>query len=261
MLAPKLLRITHPSRVLGHDGDVVSAALLEGERRLVNQHALELLRWRSIARAHPDLKGERLPRPAVQEEGGEAVREEGREAGRRKGGREHTRRGGSSGGSQPMRRVLDVVAFDFAPSYNFQLDGFEFDAELRATQRAVRFAPALRRAAEEAAHATFGGAAYLAAHLRRDGYEHYCSSSTGGLAHYSRVRFGVNVTAEACFPSVVQVTPPCTAPCTARTSRRELPAGGRLTPHKRRQHHQHRHRHPSPSTARPCRLRPRSTRR
>ena len=44
----------------------------------------------------------------------------------------------------------------------------------------------------------------MAAHLRRDGYEQYCSSSSG-LAHYRGVRFGVRVTPEACFPSVERV--------------------------------------------------------
>ena len=32
----------------------------------------------------------------------------------------------------------DTLVFDFAPSYNFHLDGCAFDAELRVTHRAVR---------------------------------------------------------------------------------------------------------------------------
>ena len=128
-----------------------------------------MLKWRSIGGNHPDLRGEPVQRAAV-------------------------------GG----RRLPDTLVFDFAPSYNCT-ERFQFDAELLAIQRATRFAPEIRSRAEAAASRLFGSTPFLAAHLRRDGYEHYCSSATSGLAHYSRRRFGVHVSAEACFPSVEQV--------------------------------------------------------
>jgi len=100
--------------------------------------------------------------------------------------------------------VPDVLALDFAPAYNFRLDDFEFDGELQAVQRAVRFTPRLHALATDAARTTFGHEPYLAAHLRRDGYDAYCAGA-GGLGHYGRVRYGVPVTPEACFPSIAQV--------------------------------------------------------
>lgn len=80
-----------------------------------------------------------------------------------------------------------------------------FDPELRRLHRHVRFAPSLRAAAAAAAGQLFGGAGapYVAVHLRRDGYEHYCAGR--GLAHYGGRRFGVAVTRPMCFPSVGEV--------------------------------------------------------
>ena len=101
------------------------------------------------------------------------------------------------------RGTPDALVLDFAPSYNFNLDCFEFDAELQAAQRAVSFAPRLHRLAEEAKRLTVGHQRYLALHLRRDGYELYCAGT--GLRHYGGRRFNVDVTRRMCFPSVADV--------------------------------------------------------
>lgn len=131
----------------------------------LQRHALELDEWSKIAREHPGLRGEPL---------------------------------GSR--SQQRSRLPDALVLDFAPSYNFNLDCFEFDPELRAVQRAVPFAATLRQLAREARRQLFADEPYLAAHLRRDGYEHYCAGP--GLRHYGGRRFGVRVTEQMCFPSV-----------------------------------------------------------
>ncbi|KAL1523344.1 hypothetical protein AB1Y20_018289 [Prymnesium parvum] len=142
----------------------------EKERSLVGRHSAELAQWRPIAGRHPELKGEPLLDPALLRAG-----------------------------------VPDVLALDFAPSYNFHVDRFAFDKELRVVHRYTRFTPRLQQGAEEAARLTFGGAPYLAVHLRRDGYERYCHGASSGLSHYKWRRFGVHVSAEACFPSVSSV--------------------------------------------------------
>lgn len=103
--------------------------------------------------------------------------------------------GSDSGGSQPFG---DTLAFDYAPSYGVHVDGMQFDAELREAMRAtsfldkhkVRFPPpyhtfalppethcgcAIKQdTAVEIATMLFGHAPFLAAHLRRDDYEHFC---------------------------------------------------------------------------------------
>ena len=105
--------------------------------------------------------------------------------------------------------VPDVLALDFAPSYNFNLDCFNSDDELVAAQRAARFAPHLHDLANQAAEEMFGAGAggesgrFLAAHLRRDGYESYCAGS--GLDYFGRRRYGVRVTPAMCYPSVGRV--------------------------------------------------------
>ena len=139
----------------------------EGQAELTTRHASELLEWRWLARDYGDLRGEPL-----------------------------------LGRAERQRGLPDALALDFAPSHNFQLDQFEFDSELRSTMRAVRFSTQLHLRAKEAALATFGSEPYLAAHFRRDGYEHYCAGS--GLSHYGRLRYGVQVSPEMCFPSVKQ---------------------------------------------------------
>lgn len=57
--------------------------------------------------------------------------------------------------------------------------------------------------AVQAAKTTFGAAPYVAVHVRRDGYEHYCNSTITDQA--SARRFGMRVAPEACFPSVSQI--------------------------------------------------------
>ena len=88
-------------------------------------------------------------------------------------------------------------------SFNFRVDCFAFDPELQAAQRAASFAPALHQLARRAQHALFGRGRFLAAHLRRDGYESYCAGS--GLRYYGEKRYGVQVDPEMCFPSIAQV--------------------------------------------------------
>ena len=79
----------------------------------------------------------------------------------------------------------------------------DFDPALRQLHRHLRFATPLRAAAAAAAARLFGGDPYVALHLRRDGYEHYCAGS--GLRHYGGMRYGVRVRREMCYPSVVDV--------------------------------------------------------
>ena len=67
--------------------------------------------------------------------------------------------------------VADALAFDYAPSFNFQTDCFVFDAELRAVQRGAPYAPHVLQLARRAQRTTFGDEPYLAVHMRRDGYE------------------------------------------------------------------------------------------
>ena len=149
----------------GGGGGSVAARRAAEEEELNTRHLGELLQWGEIADAHPELAGEPLD-------------------------------GATEG-------LPDVVAFDFAPSYSFRLERFDFDAELRGVQRALRFAPALERAADAAAAVLFGGERYVAAHLRRDGYEGYCAGS--GLGYYGGRRYGFAVAPEMCFPSVAAV--------------------------------------------------------
>jgi hypothetical protein len=105
--------------------------------------------------------------------------------------------------ASPTHEAPDALVLDFAPAYNFNLDCFAFDAELEAIQRAVVFRPALHALALAAREEMLPGSErYLAIHLRRDGYEHYCAG--GGLARYGRRRFGVAITPSMCFPSITQ---------------------------------------------------------
>ena len=141
----------------------------KAELTLVSKHAAGISQWAQIALSHPELRGEA---------------------------------GGAAGGrvDGPPRPVPDALTLDFAPSYNFRWDAFEFDAELRASMRAADFSPRLRALARRAARALFGRSPYLGAHLRRDGYEHYCAGS--GLEFFGGRRYGVQVSTEMCFPSV-----------------------------------------------------------
>ena len=136
--------------------------------RTLTRHRTELTQWASLARQHPQLRGQPL-----------------------------------LGGLSLPHTVPDALVFDYAPSYGFNLDCFEFDPELAAVQRAAPFSPTLLGLASDARHAMFGDEPYLAVHLRRDGYEHYCAGS--GLRMYGGIRFGVTVTEEMCYPSIATV--------------------------------------------------------
>lgn len=111
------------------------SALLVAEKALINRHAAEILSSSSIARNFPQLEGnarletERCRRISSQRtvtslspSGEPLLQHWDRELG-----------------------LLDVIALDFAPSYNFNVDSFAFDHELRAIQRAVRFTPSLHQ--------------------------------------------------------------------------------------------------------------------
>ena len=170
------------------------------------------------ARARTDARQVRPPRARAMAAVAARRRSRGA-AGGRGGGAQHApprraaavgrdrRRPPRAGGRAARRRDIfglpDVVAFDFAPSYSFRLERFDFDPELRGVQRALRFARALERAADAAAAALFGGERYVAAHLRRDGYEGYCAGS--GLGYYGGRRYGFAVAPEMCFSSVAAV--------------------------------------------------------
>jgi len=165
------------------DGGVDGGGEGEGEGPLVQllmRHSLQLSQWSSLAREHPQLRGEPLLAHNTAHE-------------------EEARRH-----QVPPRRTPDALVLDFAPSYNFNLDCFAFDTELRAVQQAAAFAAPLLALAREAQRATLGDdERYLAAHLRRDGYEYYCFGR--GLGHYGGRRFGVAVAEPMCFPSVALV--------------------------------------------------------
>ena len=154
------------------------------EAVLVGRHASELGEWAGLAREHPDLQGEPLTWRMTRREDAAAAAA--------------AAAAGNVGG-QP----LDALVFDYAPSYSFGVDQLRFDAELTRLHRHVRFAPRLRAAAAAAAARLFGDEPFVAAHLRRDGYEHYCAGS--GLRHYGGRRYGVGVTRQMCFPSVGEV--------------------------------------------------------
>lgn len=139
---------------------------------LLTHHATELQQWSPLAAEHPQLRGH--PPPSEMNRA-----------------------------ASPTHEAPDALVLDFAPAYNFNLDCFAFDAELEAIQRAVVFRPALHALALAAREEMLPGSErYLAIHLRRDGYEHYCAG--GGLARYGRRRFGVAITPSMCFPSITQ---------------------------------------------------------
>eukprot|EP00439_Symbiodinium_sp_Y106_P017163 s3735_g2.t1 len=100
----------------------------------------------------------------------------------------------------------DVLVFDFAPSYNFNFDRFHFDWELRRNRRALRFHPRWQATAQEVRLAIFGDQEYAALHLRRDGYEHFCTAEEGRLAQgRGRKRFGFDASAAVCHPSLEEL--------------------------------------------------------
>ena len=77
--------------------------------------------------------------------------------------------------------IADTLAFDYAPSFSFHMDNLQFDFLLLGAMRATRFRPKLVALAEATRTHLFGHNPYLAAHLRRDGYQNFCFG----------VRFGV----------------------------------------------------------------------
>lgn len=147
----------------------------EEEARLINNHASELVQWTQLARTlslgkdlHPvdDLQRYRQ-------------------------------------GSNAMNiAALDVLVFDFAPSYNFRFDRFDFDWELRRNRRALRFRQDLERSADEIVAQLFGGQRFVALHLRRDGYAEFCrAEALREAAGFGKLRFGFRTTQGACNPS------------------------------------------------------------
>eukprot|EP00434_Breviolum_minutum_P040456 symbB.v1.2.035951.t1/scaffold4962.1/size32411/2 len=94
----------------------------------------------------------------------------------------------------------DILTFDFAPSYNFHFDRFQFDWELQRTRRALQVAPRWRHMAmvlgEEMGE-------YIALHLRRDGYDTFCRSEEERWQRgRGKTRFGFRPTMAACFASL-----------------------------------------------------------
>ena len=131
---------------------------------MLSRQTNELLEWSGIANEHPELRGAAIWKHP---------------------------------------KAVDAIVFDFAPAYNFNVDCFEFDNALKRVQAVSRFHPRLLSLAEEAKHALMGQRHYLAAHLRRDGYEQYCIGS--GLHFFKSQRFGVHVTQNMCYPSIPTV--------------------------------------------------------
>lgn len=96
---------------------------------------------------------------------------------------------------------VDVLAFDFAPSYNFRFDHFNFDWELRRTRRALRFQPALEAVSDSVAVELFNCQPYVALHLRRDGFSEFCQAEElRAAAGLRKLRFGFTVTSATCNP-------------------------------------------------------------
>ena len=116
-------------------------------------------------------------------------------------------------GDKLERTYPRFVAFDFAPSYNFQVDRLQFDPTLRQMRQRLKWVAAVRAPAERLEDALRsearrvnpgpdGTGAFVAVHLRRRGYEHFCGA---GLDYYQRLRFGVEITEEMCMPSAESV--------------------------------------------------------
>lgn len=124
--------------------------------------------------------------------------------------------------------VVDVVAFDYPPAFNFHLDRLQFDEHLKSLLRAVTFRLSLHARALLFRRQLLGQRRFLAAHLRLDGYNRFCFSADNAdnvdapptteeevaavaavLAPLRRskprIRFGVPMTAERCYPSIYQV--------------------------------------------------------
>eukprot|EP00931_Biecheleriopsis_adriatica_P004740 TRINITY_DN106370_c0_g1_i1.p1 TRINITY_DN106370_c0_g1~~TRINITY_DN106370_c0_g1_i1.p1 ORF type:complete len:1066 (-),score=241.87 TRINITY_DN106370_c0_g1_i1:173-3370(-) len=101
---------------------------------------------------------------------------------------------------------IDVVVFDFAPSYNFKYDQFDFDWELRRNRRALSFKADLVRAADAAVEELFQNQPFVALHLRKDGYEHFCQQEERRAAEgRAKLRWGFKVTRQLCNPSQADV--------------------------------------------------------
>lgn len=147
----------------------------ELEAELVNTHSNEILQWRSMGSQFPRLHPSEVDSCS-----------------------------GAASQNSCECSPLDVVAFDFAPSHNYKLDGFDFDPVLQRVRDAIRFTDQLQAAARDLVRDLFGtsDARYGAIHLRRDGYEFFCFGR--GLQYYKGKRFGYQVTGDMCFPSIAQ---------------------------------------------------------
>ena len=209
----------------------------------LSRHASELKEWGALAKMHPRLKGAPYspgaPLPWLKRAGQQGSRET-HDGGRSGGDGERTDgadgadgANGADGPDGPDKRAVawapDALAFDYGPSFNFRTDCFEFDRELKRVHRATPFAAHLHVHAREALQAMMGDEPFLAVHLRRDGYQHYCAGS--GLQHYGGQRYGVAVRATAAAaalhaPRAVRKRPPRSqtpfAPCDARARRRHV---------------------------------------
>ena len=150
---------------------------------LVNRYAQQLSEWQSalfgMADTQDDDTLEGVPRPLAH----------------------HYPAGGDT--QRRLTPPLDILALDFAPSYNFNVTHFAFDGMLRNIHAHVMFTHELEREADRVVEALFNGRPFVAAHLRRDGYALFCSGR--GLLYYNRSRFGYTVTDDMCSPSTGDV--------------------------------------------------------
>ena len=162
---------------------------------LVNRYAQQLSEWQSalfgMADTQDDDTLEGVPRPLAHHytpyEYGHIT--------------DTSRAGGDT--QRRLTRPLDILALDFAPSYNFNVTHFAFDGMLRNIHAHVMFTHELEREADRVVEALFNGRPFVAAHLRRDGYALFCSGR--GLLYYNRSRFGYTVTDDMCSPSTRDV--------------------------------------------------------
>ena len=158
-----------------HDEKLPVPNCEELEAELINHHAMEIMQWRTMGAQFPRLHSKTGPCDGV------------------------------AGENDCKCSHLDVVAFDFAPSFNFKVDSFDFDPTLQRVRSAIRFTDRLQVMARDLARTMFGTSdvRFGAIHLRRDGYELFCFGR--GLQYYKGKRFGYQVTDDMCFPSIAQV--------------------------------------------------------
>eukprot|EP00750_Incisomonas_marina_P006827 INCI14723.2.p1 GENE.INCI14723.2~~INCI14723.2.p1 ORF type:complete len:1089 (-),score=149.70 INCI14723.2:677-3943(-) len=190
----------------GPNASLGSEEYSDAQVALVNQQALELVEWSSLLLQSPSV--------AVDDIEG-APRNLGPAAGTSRcivpaSAQLHNRccnatkeRVSGAAEFDSAESIFDTLAFDYAPSFGYYMDGFAFDTELRGVMRATMFNSEIVDLARALSKLLFGERRYIGAHLRRNGYDKFCFGR--GLEYYAGRRFGREVTPGMCFPSLAQV--------------------------------------------------------